>query len=132
VFFTVHNTSSGNLLDITSNTPDGLSPEYSVKGWDMDVPDLYYYEWSPITLSFTNKVNVDRIMTVHQFLNRFTAQERIAIKDFAKTNPAVADYMDMLNSASFVDPDGLETFGGLYYLTLLGLIAPGRMYEIVA
>lgn len=132
MFYTIHNTASGALLDIVESLPDALLSEYTVKGWDMPVPDLYYYGWDRTTLTFAPKVNIDRMMTVHQFLNRFTAIERIAIKEYAKTSAPVSDYMDMLNSATFVDPDEPEVFGGLYYLTLLGLIAPGRMYEIIA
>ena len=131
MFYTIHNTNSGSLLDITTTLPDALSSEYTVKGWDQDVPDLYYYKWDVETLSFVQKADVNRVMTVHQFLNRFTAQERIAIKEAAKTNPALSDFMDMLNSASFVDPDEAEVYGGLYYLSILGLIAQNRIMEIL-
>jgi hypothetical protein len=132
MFYTVHNTNTGSLLDISTSLPDALPSDYTVKGWDQEVPDLYYYQWNPITTSFEPKANIDRIMTVHQFLNRFTAQERIVIKEVAKTNAALSDFMDMLNSASFVDPDELEVYGGLYYLALLGLITQNRIPEIIA
>jgi len=112
--------------------PDSQPPEFTVKGWDSKVPDLYYYVWDKTSLSFIQKANVDHIMTVHEFLNRFTAQERIAIKNAAKTDMALSDYMDMLNSASFVDPDEMEVYGGLYYLAILGLITQARIPEIIA
>jgi hypothetical protein len=40
--------------------------------------------------------------------------------------------MDMLSSASFIDPDDVEVYGGLYYLSVLGLIAQSRIPEIIA
>lgn len=132
MFYTIHNTSSGNLLDITTSLPDAQLPEFTVKGWDQEIPDLYYYQWNPTTTSFESKANVERIMTVHQFLNRFTAQERITIKEVAKTNPALEDFMDMLNLASFVNPDAVEVYGGLSYLSVLGLIDQNRIMEIIA
>lgn len=131
MFYTIHNIYSGNLLDITSDLPSNQQPELMIKAWDSSIPDLYTYRWDSTQLSFVLKTCIDREITVHQFLNRFTAIERISIKEAAKTNAALSDYLDMLNSASYVDLDNHEVYGGMYYLAILGLIAQTRISEIL-
>lgn len=132
MFYVVYNTQSGNVVDITLDLPSAMPLDYTIMAFDMPIPDLFYYKWDPTTLSFICKSNISRQLTVYQFLNRFTAQERITIKTVAATNAALSDYMDMLNSSSFVDPDCPEVYGGLYFLALNGLISQDRIPEILA
>jgi len=132
MFYVVYNNQTGNLVDVTDSIPSLQESSYSIKAFDTAYPDLYYYKWDNTLLSFVPKSNIDRQITVHEFLSRFTAIERITIKEAAKTNPALADYMEMLYQASFVDPDSPELYGGLYYLTILGLITQDRIPALVA
>ena len=131
MFYTLHNSASGTLLDI-STTGFPQQADHQIQCFDGDVPDLYSYQWDKESLQFKRKVDIERRMTVLQFLNRFTAIERIAIKSAALTDPALSDYMDMLYQASYVDPDSQEIYGGLYYLSILGLIQQSRISEILA
>ena len=130
-FYVVYNNQSSNILDIDTIVPS-INSEFSIKAFDGEVPDLYFYKWDKSTLTFVPKTGIDRQLTVHQFLNRFTASERIAIKTAAKTDAALSDFMDMLYQASFVDPDSVEVYGGLYYLSILGLITQARIPQLVA
>ena len=63
---------------------------------------------------------------------RFTAAERIAIRDAALSNPIISDFMDLLDSADLVFLDDTDLAAGLGYLTALELLAVGRTAEIIA
>jgi hypothetical protein len=71
-------------------------------------------------------------ITKLDFLNRFTAEERIGIRTAAQASPAIADYLAMLDAAqdvSLIDP---RTIGGVQALEAAGLIGEGRAAEILA
>lgn len=71
-------------------------------------------------------------LTKLEFLNRFTAEERIGIRAAAQASPAIADYLAMLDAAqdvSLIDP---RTIGGAQALEAAGLIGAGRAAEILA
>lgn len=66
------------------------------------------------------------------FLNRMTADERIAIRAAAQQSPAIHDYMAMLDAAQDVDLTDPRTVGGVHALEAAGLIGVGRAAEILA
>ncbi len=63
-------------------------------------------------------------LTKHQFLSRFTTNERITIRERAKTNPVVLDFMEMLNASSGVFYS--LALQGIGYLQYLEIITPAR------
>jgi hypothetical protein len=67
-----------------------------------------------------------------EFLQRFTAEERVAIRTTAKQSVPLEDYMKMLEVANFIDVTRADTIQGVQYLEAVGLIAPGRSAEILA
>lgn len=69
-------------------------------------------------------------LTKLQFLRRFTAEERIAIR--TSLNPIIIDFMQLLDLAQDVRLDDPDTMGGVAYLEQQGLIALGRAAEILA
>lgn len=69
-------------------------------------------------------------LTKLQFLRRFTAAERIAIR--ASSNPVIVDFMQLLDLAQDVRLDDADTVAGVNYLEQLGLIGEGRAAEILA
>jgi hypothetical protein len=73
-----------------------------------------------------------RVITRLAFLNRFTADERIAIRAAAAQSPAIADYLAMLDAAQDVDLTDARTIGGANALEAAGLIGEGRAAEILA
>ena len=61
---------------------------------------------------------------------RFTVVERIAIRAAALSDPIIADFMDLLDSADLVFLDDAGLAAGLGYLVSVGLLAPVRPQEI--
>jgi hypothetical protein len=74
------------------------------------------------------KTNVTKL----EFLDKFTAEERIGIRTAAQSSPAIADYLDMLDAAQDVDLTDMRTIGGANALEATGLIAAGRAAQILA
>jgi hypothetical protein len=74
------------------------------------------------------KTNVTKL----EFLDRFTAQERIGIRTAAQSSPAIADYLAMLDAAQDVDLTDARTIGGANALEAAGLIGAGRAAAILA
>lgn len=72
------------------------------------------------------------VITKLEFLDRFTPEERIAIRNAAKTNPVIEDYLDILNNASEVNLLSGTTIGGANGLEAMGHIAQGRAAIILA
>jgi hypothetical protein len=70
-------------------------------------------------------------ITKLEFLQRFTADERIAIRTAAKSNPALEDFMELLNAAQSVDTTFSETVAGLQTFEQVGLLAAGRANQIL-
>ena len=68
-------------------------------------------------------------LTKLQFLRRFTAEERIAIR--ASANPVIVDFMSLLDLAQDVQLDDPDTVAGVHYLETLTLISVGRAAEIL-
>ncbi len=72
------------------------------------------------------------IITKLQFLQRFTQEERIAIREAAKTNPYVEDFLELLNAASEVNVEYQPTIDAINALISLGLIAATSKPDILA
>ncbi len=68
--------------------------------------------------------NTEVMYTKHEFLDRFTAAERIAVRETAKTNPYVADFMEMLSASGGVYMSLARP--GIAYLQSLGKLTTER------
>lgn len=115
------------LVGVTNENTWVSLPGISVKQVDEPVPDLNKSVWNPSYLQF-DPINVQ--LTRLEFLTRFTASERIAIR--ASTDPIVVDFMELLNLATYVDVGDQNTIDGVNYLASQNLIAAGRVSEILA
>jgi len=69
---------------------------------------------------------VDMRITKLAFKQRFTQDERIAIRAAAETIPQVYDFQDLVNSATFIDLSRPDTIGSVNAIERLGLIEAGR------
>ena len=114
------------LVGLTINDPIAL-PGVSIKQVNDPVPDLNKSVWDSNTQSF---VHTTAQLTRLEFLTRFTASERIAIR--ASTDPIVIDFMELLNLATYIDLGDQNTIDGVNYLASQNLIAAGRVAEILA
>ena len=72
-----------------------------------------------------------RHITGYAFKMRMTAAERIAIRTAAAASPAVADFMDLANSAQYIDLDLGTTRDGVEALEAATLIGVGRAAVIL-
>jgi hypothetical protein len=103
-------------------------PNVSISKFEnVPYPDLNTRTWDSNTDTFVKTAN---IYTKLEFLNRFTSQERIAIRSSA--DPIVEDFMELLNAASEVDKTYADTVAGMNYLVSAGLITQQRLEEILA
>lgn len=74
---------------------------------------------------------VDMRITKQKFKLRFTQDERVLIRETAKTNPVVFDFQDLLDSGSHADLEDIVLITGLNAMEQLALIAEGRANEIL-
>lgn len=71
-------------------------------------------------------------MTEREFMRRFTVQERIAIRNLAKTDDVTVDFLDILSKSGGVYRGSQSTRDGLDYLVSKALITTARKAEILA
>jgi hypothetical protein len=99
-----------------------------INGIPTKVGQRYRYsngaEWSYGT--YAPEAAVDMRITKLAFKQRFTAAERIAIREAAKTVPEVYDFEDLVNSAAFIDLARPDTIAAVQHVETAGLIAVGR------
>jgi hypothetical protein len=67
-----------------------------------------------------------------EFMQRFTSEERIAVRTAADSNAAVKDYLEMLNASEVVDLTHALTVAGVQSLEAATLIGAGRAVQILA
>lgn len=89
-------------------------------------------EIASVALVRTAGAYINERISPFDFLNRFTLEERAAIRTAAITNGQIADYIGMVSAApSVVLTDDL-TVTGVNHLEAAGLIASGRAAKILA
>ncbi|MDH4425062.1 MAG: hypothetical protein QE495_01295 [Acidovorax sp.] len=76
-------------------------------------------------------VQLPRQITVGAFKARLTSTERKAIRALAQADADVEDYMDLLNSAAYVDLDDARTRGGLMLMEQAGVLGEGRALAVL-
>jgi hypothetical protein len=74
---------------------------------------------------------VDMRITKLAFKQRFTADERIAIREAAAVNPQIYDFEDLVNAATYIDLSRADTISAVNAIEQAGLIAEGRAIEII-
>lgn len=89
-----------------------------------------HYTWDVARGDFVPRST--SVLTKLDFLRRFTTQERIAIREAAKTDPVIFDAMDLLNMATYVSLTDQDTINLVGYLALQGVVAQTRVSEILA
>lgn len=66
------------------------------------------------------------------FKQRFTTEERLAIRAEAAVNPLVYDFQDLVDSATYIDLERADTASSVNTLEQLGLIGVGRSIEVLS
>ena len=72
-----------------------------------------------------------RHITAYALKARMTSAERIAIRTAAASSAAVADWLDLADSARYIDLDLAATRTGVQALETAGLLGAGRALEIL-
>ena len=73
-----------------------------------------------------------RSLSVLDFRDRLTPEEELTITTVGMTEPSVRVWLDRLAGAQSIDLDDARTIGGLQMMQAAGLLAPGRVVEILA
>lgn len=66
------------------------------------------------------------------YLRRFSQEERVSIRNAAKTSAVLEDYIALLELAEEVRTDDEDILQALNMLEAVGLLAPGRATEILS
>ena len=69
--------------------------------------------------------------TSYQFLNRLTSAERSDIRERAKTDSNVADFLMLATAAQEVVSDDPMTIAGMNYMVMIGVFTEQRKNEIL-
>lgn len=70
--------------------------------------------------------------TAYEFLLRFTAEERAAIRESAKMDANTADFMQLAQAAQEIISNDPITLQGMNYIVSIGIISENRKNEILA
>jgi hypothetical protein len=73
-----------------------------------------------------------RVISVLEFLERFSQQKRIAIRAAARQSDSLADWLDLLMAAQVVDLDDPRTLGGVAAMTDAGLLTEAEALAVLA
>jgi hypothetical protein len=88
------------------------------------------YQWDKESKDFVIKSS--NKLTKLEFLRRFYAQERIAIRAMSATDPIIFDAMELLNMAEFIDVNDIDTQMLIGYMVQVGLLDVSRVSEVLA
>jgi hypothetical protein len=72
-----------------------------------------------------------KIYATHDFLLRFTPEERAAARAAALTDPIIADFQQLSQVVPTVDNTNQDTINGMQYLVSAGVITQARYDEIM-
>lgn len=125
-WFAVYEAGTGRLRStgtvLADPLPEGLAAkEFAARPDGMD--------WNTETLDFDIPRPVPaRTVTAVEFMQLFTVQERIAIRQAG--DPVLDDFLDMVRVAGTISMDHQMVVQGLGYLVQQGLITAERAAEI--
>ena len=129
-YFAIYHEATGNISGLSTFQPlaDNIPPDFVIKGFVGDLPRNIGL-WDSTTLEFITEQILSFPLTRLQFLERFTASERIAIRQ--STDPYIYDFMDLLAMATMIDLLDPQIAQALQYMEYVGLISHPRAEEIL-
>lgn len=93
--------------------------------------DLIDYDHTEYTPDEPAHTATSRTLTKLEYLRRFTTEERVTIREVAKTNPVLEDYLAMLELAEEINTGDADTIAAVTMLEQVGLIGAGRANEVL-
>ena len=94
-----------------------------------DLVDYDHTEWTP---EAQPPATANQTLTKLEYLRRFTVEERVAIRAAAEQNAVLADYLQLMELAQYINTGDPDTIDAVQMLEQSGLIAAGRAAEILA
>ncbi len=130
-YYVIYNRDTFSIYGLsTFSPPDSSVPEgYVVKPMMGDLPKNFD-SWVVESQTFSGEEVTS--ITRYQFLDRFTVAERIGIRESAKTDPVVNDFMQMLEVSQEVILDNPLVAQGLYYLVYIGKLTTDRVPQLLS
>lgn len=129
MWFAHYETATGRLRSQGSAKADPMPPGWDVKEYAEKPTNL----WSEADRDFT-LVPEPPAMSPGEFMQLFTPQERIAIRQAAKGSDEAAlfveDFLDLVRSSDFIRPGGPAVKAGLLFLQSEDLLTAERVGEI--
>ena len=124
-----HTASNGTKYDFTYFATDEMNVDLILQDRAENLNrDLQQREQAKLQAG-NFKINLSKL----EFLRRFTAEERIAIRTRGKTNPIIEDFLAMLDLAESINIADLDTINAVHYLRSLNDIATdARVMEILS
>lgn len=113
----------GRLVGVTNEEPVALGG-VSIK--EIQSPQLESSVWDTELLDF---VRTSSVYSKLEFMNRFTAEERVAAR--LSTDPVVQDILNLLTLAEYVNVSDQNTVSGVNYMVTAGIITSERASEIL-
>lgn len=129
-YFAIYHEPTGNISGISTFQPtaENIHPDFVIKGFIGDLPKRLGL-WDANTLDFNLEPILHFPLTRLQFLERFTAIERIAMR--ASADPFIHDFMDLLAMTTMIDLVDPQIAQALQYIEYVGLITHPRSSEIL-
>lgn len=124
----IYRTSTGELASVGTVVANPLPADMAATALDGDPVGK---RWNSIALAFEIPTDIAPSWTNYKFLKLLTMSERIAIREFAKTDAIAADFMDLLDKSGEVIRANPDVLAGLNYLASAGKLAAGRPTEII-
>lgn len=93
--------------------------------------DLIDYDHTEYNPDDPVPVPTSRVLTKLEYLRRFTTEERVTIREASKANPALEDYLAMMELAEEIDTGDADTIAAVTMLEQVGLIGVGRANEVL-
>lgn len=127
-WYAIYATATGELVSIGTVVADPLPAGMAAKALAGDPAGK---QWNSTTLVFDAVSPLPPSWTNYQFIKLLTMAERIAVREFAKTDAIAADFMDLLDKSGEVLRANPDVLAGLNYLVSAGKLASGRPMEIL-
>jgi hypothetical protein len=115
-------------LVVDTDPPEVTNTQVAVSGYTINETTVEK------TWTVRNKTadEMRKVYTAYEFLLRFTAEERTAYRNAAKTDEIIADFMYLAHAAQEIITDDPMTMQGMDYLVFSGILTQNRRDEILS
>ena len=126
-WFAVYEVATGTLHSAGTVVADTLPPGWAKKEF-AQAPEGF--SWNPATLEYDIAIIIRYRISGYDFMLRLTRAERIGLRNIAKTDDNVEDFLDMMRYVDRVYPDDDMIKTALTYLVNQGHMPLTRAQEI--